>query len=333
MRAIVVKKNAGLSGLTLIEKELPQPAADQVVVQWHATSINYHDYLVATGGIPVDEGRVPMSDGAGEIIAVGKEVSEWQVGDKVMSTFFPLWLEGRANAQNTKAIHGDTVDGFAQEQSAVTATALTAMPKGYSYAEAATLPCAAATAWRALVVEGGLKAGDKVLIEGSGGMSIFGLQIARAAGATVYATTSSEEKKAKLKALGADYVINYRQDEKWGETVAKLSGGGVEHVLAVGGGSTLTQSIEAAAYNGNIALIGVLGGRKAEIVMPKLFFKHLHLNGIAVGSRAMQQALVASINKAGWKPVIDKTFSLEELADAFNYQETGEHFGKIVVEF
>ncbi len=333
MRTVVIKQPGGLDNVQLVEREAQQPKADEVLVNWHATSLNYHDYLVAVGAIPVSDQRVPMSDGAGEIAAIGTDVTQWKVGDKVMSTFFPDWLEGSATQFNAARINGEQVDGFAQEFSCVNQSSITAIPAGYSYAQAATLPCAAATAWRALVVEGNLKAGDSVLVEGTGGMSIFALQIAKAAGAYVYATTSSDDKAERLTELGADHVINYRTDEKWGRTVNKHSGGGVNHVLDVGGSSTLSQSVEAIGYGGHISLIGILGGRTADFILPKMFFKHAHMHGIAVGSRAMQMDMVKAIDTTGWKPIIDKSFELSELADAFRYQDTGQHFGKIVLEY
>lgn len=333
MRTVVIRQPGGLDNLSLIQRQQKQPAPNEVLVNWHASSLNYHDYLVALGAIPVADNRVPMSDGAGEIVAVGEKVHQWSVGDQVMSTFFPDWVEGPATQHNAARVNGEQVDGFAQEFSCVNELAITAMPTAYSYAQAATLPCAAATAWRALVVEGKLKAGDKVLVEGTGGMSIFALQIAKAAGATVYATTSSDDKAQRLSDLGADHVVDYKKNERWGKTINQLSGGGVDHVLDVGGSSTLPQSVEAVGFGGHISLIGILGGRKADFVLPKMFFKHAHMHGIAVGSRAMQIDMVEAINVTGWKPVIDKSFELEDLADAFRYQETGQHFGKIVVEY
>jgi NADPH:quinone reductase-like Zn-dependent oxidoreductase len=275
-----------------------------------------------------------MSDGAGEVLETGKGVLKWKPGDKVMSMFFQGWTEGKPTMQKMAGLSGELVDGFAVEKSCVPATAVTATPEGYSYAEAATLPCAAVTAWRALMVEGGLQAGDSVLIEGTGGMSIFALQFAKAAGAKVYATSSSPEKAERLKAMGVGAVVNYKEDERWGKTLHKLTGGGVDHVLDVGGGTTMVQSIEAAAVGGHIASIGILGGgRKGEITFPKLFFKHLRLTGLAVGSCEMQEKMVAAIDICGIKPVIDRSFGLDKLADAFRYQESGEHFGKIVVEW
>ena len=332
MQEIQIRQPGGLDNLELVEIEKAQPAPGQVRVRWHATSLNFHDYLVANGSIPVADGQVPMSDGAGEIDAVGDGVSNWQLGDKVMSMFFPNWFDGAASFAATKMISGESAPGVATQSSCVSAQSLTAMPAAYSYSQAATLSCAALTAWRALVVEGNIKAGDKVLVEGTGGMSIFALQFAKAAGAYVYATTSSDEKAERLKALGADTVLNYRSDERWGRTVFKHSGG-VDHVLDVGGSSTLEQSIEAVGFDGKVTLIGILGGRKGEFVLPKFFFKHAHMNGIAVANRRSQEDMVKAIDLSGMQPVIDKSFKLDELADAFRYQESGKHFGKIVVEY
>ena len=208
------------------------------------------------------------------------------------------------------------------------------MPDDYSYAGAATLPCAAVTAWRALVVEGNIKMGDKVLIEGSGGMSIFALQFAKAAGATIFATSSSTEKAERLREMGAVEVVDYKADERWGKTIFKASQGGVDHVLDVGGGSTMVQSIESAAMGGHIYAIGILGnGRKGSITFPKLFFKHLRMTGLAVGSRAMQEDMIKAIEQNQIRPVLDRSFGLEELAEAFQYQASGAHFGKIVLEY
>ncbi len=334
MKTIIVKSPGGLNQLKVIDRPEAQPKAGEILVRWHATSLNYHDYLVATGGIPVMDGRVPMSDGAGEVIALGPDVFDWKIGDKVMSLFFQGWLEGRPTMMKMAALSGEMVDGFATESSCVLASAVTRIPDNYSYTEAATLPCAAVTAWRALMVEGKIKAGDSVLIEGTGGMSIFALQLAKAAGAKVYATTSSPEKADRLLSMGAEAVVNYKEDERWGKTINRMSDGGVDHVLDVGGGSTMRQSIEAVGIGGHIASIGILGnGRKGEITFPKLFFKHITMSGLAVGSRKMQEDMVKAIDISGMKPVIDKSFGLEELKDAFEYQATGKHFGKIVLEY
>lgn len=333
MQQMIVKSPGGLDNLQLQAIEPVRPKSNEVLVRWHATSLNYHDYLVAIGAIPVPEGRIPMSDGAGEILEVGAEVKDWKAGDKVMSLFFPNWLLGGPTAAATRSISGETANGYACSSSILPANALTRIPEGYSYAEAATLPCAALTAWRALSVEGGLQPGQSVLIEGTGGMSIFALQFALASGASVYATTSSEEKAKRLQEMGVKAVVNYKEDERWGRSLFKMTGG-IDHVLDVGGGSTMQQSIDAAAIGGHIVSIGILGnGRKGTITFPKLFFKHLRLSGIAVGSREMQEDMVRALDNFSFRPIIDRSFSLEGLADAFRYQEEGKHFGKIVAEF
>ena len=333
MRVIALEQPAGLDTIKISQADKPTPGPGEVLVRWHATSLNFHDYLVANGSIPVTEGRIPMSDGAGEVVEIGEGVTEWQVGDHVMSLFFPNWSSGRPTPKNTAAICGESVDGFACEYSCVAESAVTEIPDGFSFAEAATLPCAALTAWRGLVVEGHIKSGDSVLVQGTGGVSLFALQLAKAVNATVIATSSSNDKLDRLKTLGADHVINYKEDPKWGKTVAKLTGGGADHVLDIGASATIEHSVDAVAYGGHITAIGILGGRKGQFDFPKLFFKHARITGVAVGSRTMQQDMVASINVSALKPVIDRSFELENLGDAFRHQESGAHFGKIVVEY
>ncbi len=330
---VIEVNGGGLDKLNVTNRPESTPQAGQVTVRWHATSLNFHDYLVANGGIPVSAERIPMSDGAGEIIALGEGLTNWNIGDKVMSLFFPNWLDGPATYRKMKAISGETVDGFITEMSCISANSLTRIPNGYSFAEAATLPCAALTAWRGLVTEGKMKSGDTVLIEGTGGMSIAALQIAKAGGATIIATTSSPEKAERLKQMGATYVINYREDQKWGKTIFGMTGGGVDHVLDVGGGTTMAQSIEAARIGGRITSIGILDNRKGEVTFPKLFFKQLTIKGIAVDSKSSQDNMVKAINQSGYKPIIDKSFAFDKLGDAFRYQESGKHFGKIVLEW
>jgi len=332
MKVWEVRQPGGLSNLILTERPEVTPQRGEVVVRWRATSLNYHDYLVANGAIPVADKRIPMSDGAGEIVAVGDGVNRWAPGDKVMSLYFRDWQEGRPTPKKTGELGGEDVDGCAVELTRLAEHQITAMPKHMSFTEAATLPCAGLTAWRGLVVEGGLKAGDTVLVQGTGGMSILALQIAKAAGAYVFATSSSEAKLEKLKALGADEVVNYSADGSWGKTVFRLADGGVDHVLDVGGGATIRHSVEAARMGGHIALIGILGGVKGELVFPKLFTKQVRLTGLSVGSAEMQNEMVAALETANITPVIDRSFAFHELVDAFRYQESGAQFGKIVVE-
>lgn len=331
MRVIQVKQPGGLDILELVEQEKAEPGAGQIRVRWHASSLNYHDLLVANGGLPVADGRIPMSDGAGEVDAVGSGVTRWQVGDKVMSLFFPNWQEGRHRPELTQAITGDSIDGCACEYVVLAESAVTRMPEGLSYAEAATLPCAGLTAWQALMVRGQMQAGDSLLVQGTGGVSVIALQIAKAAGVSVIATTSSNAKGERLKALGADHVINYAEDENWSDTVNKVSGGGVDHVIDIGGGATLQHSINAARTSGQISLVGILGGVSAKINVPMIFAKQLQVHGVAVGNAAMQDAMTRAVEASQIKPVIDADYDLANTAEAFAYQTSAQHFGKITL--
>jgi NADPH:quinone reductase-like Zn-dependent oxidoreductase len=335
VRAIKLKLPGGLDNLELVEIEATEPECGEIRVRNHASSLNFHDYVVAIGLLPVAEGRIPMSDGAGVVEAVGPGVTEFQPGDKVMSCFFPNWSDGRADdAAKLGGVPGDNVDGFAAETVTMLASAFTHMPDDYTFEEAATLPCAAATAWRALMVEAKVKAGDTVLVQGSGGVSVFALQFAKAAGCHVIATSSSDAKLERLAALGADQLINYRECEKWGDRALEITGGkGANVIVEVGGSGTLPQSVRAIAMGGHISMIGVLTGIQGEVPTAELFQKNATISGITVCSRASQQDMVKAINTTGIRPVIDRTFGLEELAEAFRLQESQQHFGKICLSF
>ncbi|MBC6715629.1 NAD(P)-dependent alcohol dehydrogenase [Aurantimonas sp. DM33-3] len=335
MRVIQLSKPGGLDQLHLVERDAPgAPGPGEIRVRIRASSLNFHDYGVVSGRMPTEDGRIPMSDGAGTVEAVGDGVSEFTVGDHVVSTFFPLWLDGEPPVADFKTTPGDGVDGYAREEVVRPATWFTHAPKGFSHAEAATLTTAGLTAWRALVVDGGIKAGDTVLVLGTGGVSIFALQFARLMGARVIATSSSDEKLKRLREMGADHTINYKRDESWGQTVLDLTDGrGVDHVIEVGGPGTLPQSITACRIGGHIALIGVLTGRAGEVPTAALMAKHQRLQGLIVGSRRHQMDMVRAIDAIGLKPVIDRSFALEDIADAFRHEESGAHFGKICLEF
>jgi NADPH:quinone reductase-like Zn-dependent oxidoreductase len=334
MRAIRLRKPGGLERLEIGEVELPTVGPGEIRVQLHASSLNYHDYMVVTGGIPTPDGRIPMSDGAGDVVEVGDGVSEFAPGDRVVSTFFPRWLGGEPELANLVEVPGDRSDGYAREAVVMPATAFTHAPAGYSHAEAATITCAALTAWRALFVEARLRPGETVLVQGTGGVSIFALQFAKAAGARVIATSSSDEKLERLRAMGADHLINYRQDEAWGATARKLTGGrGVDHVVEIGGAGTLTHSIAACRLRGHIALIGVLAGYAGEVPTVAIMGGNVRISGLTVGSREQQIAMIRAIEASGIRPVIDSSFPLERMADAFRHQESGRHFGKICLEW
>jgi NADPH:quinone reductase-like Zn-dependent oxidoreductase len=333
IKTIYVQPGGGFDRVTLGSSESSPPKAGEVTVRIRASSLNYHDYAVVSGMWGPAAPRIPMSDGAGEVIGVGEEVTEFAVGDQVVSTFFPGRLDGEPPVDSFATVPGDGIDGFAREQVTMPATAFTHAPKGYSFAEAATLTCAGLTAWRALMVNGALRPGETVLVQGSGGVSIFALQFAKLAGATVIATSSSEEKLARLEALGADHVINYRKDENWGDTARRLtSGRGVDHVIEVAGPSTLAQSLIAARIGGHVAMIGILSGMTGMLPLLSIVTRELRLRGLTVGSRRDQVEMIRAIDATGMRPVIDRHFPLEEIVEAFRYQESNRHFGKICLD-
>jgi NADPH:quinone reductase-like Zn-dependent oxidoreductase len=334
MKAVQINTPFGLDNLKLVDvADAVAPGPGEISVRIHASSLNYHDYAVVMGMLPAADKRVPMSDGAGEVTAVGQGVSDYKVGDRIVSTFFPFWLDGTPPNDGFTRVPGDGIDGYAREAVTAPTSWFTHAPKEYSHAEAATLTCAGLTAWRALVVDGGIKPGATVLVQGTGGVSIFALQFAKAMGCTVIATSSSDEKLARLKTLGADHLINYKQVEAWGAKVQEITGGaGVDHVVEIGGAGTLDQSMIAAKNGGHVAVIGILAGRAGPVTTVMLMGKQLRVQGLTVGSRQHQIDMIAAINVWGLKPILDKSFPLGGLADAFRYQETGTHFGKIVVE-
>jgi len=330
MKAIQLQHPAGLDNLRLVDMAAPgTPAAGEIQVRLHASSLNYHDLGVVTGHAGAAEGRIPMADGAGVVTAVGEGVTEFAVGDCVVSCFFPHWQSGRVVPTTFQTVPGDGVDGFARELINLPTDAFTLAPKGYTFEEAATL-----TAWRALVVDGRIKAGDTVLVLGTGGVSIFALQMAKTMGARVIATTSSEAKKAKLLALGADHVINYKDQPEWGDAVlAATDGHGADIVVEVGGPGTLPQSIRACAAGGHIALIGVLTGFAGSVPTLELMRKQQTLRGLIVGSREQQQDMVRALETFSWRPVIDRSYPLEQIAEAFAHQQAARHFGKICLHY
>jgi len=335
MKAIQLRSPGGLDNLALVDLPDPgEPVLGEICVRLHASSLNYHDLGDVTQADWQADGRIPMSDGAGVVEAVGAGVAEFKPGDHVLSCFFPTWQDGPATLGNFSTVPGDGVDGYARQAVTCPATSFTLAPKGFSHAEAATLTTAGLTAWRALVVEGGLKAGDTVLVLGTGGVSIMALQFAKMMGATVIATSSSDEKLSRARALGADHTINYKAHEDWGTQVRDWTGSrGVDHVIEVGGPGTLPQSIAAVRVGGHIALIGVLTGRGGAVPTAALMAKQARLQGLIVGSRREQANMVRAIDATGFKPVIDRSFGLGEIAAAFRHQASGRHFGKICLVF
>ena len=333
MKQIQLSKPGGLENLKLTDTENPSLKDNEVLLKVHASSLNYHDLMVALGLIPTEDKRVPLSDAAGEILEVGKDVSKWTVGDKVMSMCFPNWVSGPPKYDLLSFI-GDNQDGYATELISIPESAITKIPKNLNFKEAATLPCAGLTAWRALVDEGRLKSGETVLVQGTGGVSVFALQLAKTFGATVIATSSSEEKLGKLKSLGADHLINYKAHPEWGKEVLKITNNeGVDHVVEVGGAGTFSESVRCTKLAGHIALIGVLSGPSvSEIILPRIFLKQIRLSGIAMANQDSQIAMIDYLEKNEIKPEISDSFDLKDLGAAFQHQIDNKHFGKISID-
>ncbi len=332
MKVAALEKPGGLDKIRIEQRDDPTPGPGEILVRVRATSLNFHDFAVVSGMMPSEDGRIPMSDGAGEVVEVGEGVTRFKAGDNVVSLFFPTWERGEPDLSCLMGVPGDHVDGFAAELVAMPEGAFTRVPEGYTPEESATLTCAALTAWRGMMTKARIKPGDWVLTQGTGGVSIFALQFAKAAGARVIATSSSQEKLDRLKALGADCLINYKETPDWGVKAREFTGGrGVDEVVEIGGAGTLAQSITACRIGGHISLIGVLAGFAGEIPTAQLFSQNITLDGITVGSRDEQEDMIRAIEANNIKPVISDTFALEDLKGAFEHQAAHKHFGKIVV--
>lgn len=332
-KAIILQTGGGYDKVTVVTRDAAEPKAGQITVRLHANSLNYHDFAVVSGMWGPSEPRIPMADGAGVVTAVGSGVTEFSVGDNVVSTFYPTWIAGEPLVEGFATTPGDGIDGYARETVTASVNSFTRAPKGWSHVESSTLTTAALTAWRALMSDDALKPGDTVLVQGTGGVSIFALQFAKMAGATVIATSSSDEKLDKLKALGADHLINYRKSVNWGEVAREMNGGrGVDHIVEVGGPATLDQSMIAARVGAHISVIGILTGLSGEVSIVTALIKQLRLQGLIVGNRTQQEDMVKAIDANKMRPIVDKVFPLEQMVDAFKYQETNKHFGKICLE-
>jgi NADPH:quinone reductase-like Zn-dependent oxidoreductase len=276
---------------------------------------------------------IPFSDGAGVVEAVGEGVTRVKVGDRVTSLILQDWHSGELTDALARSALGGAIDGILAEASVLSENGVIAIPEHLSFEEAATLPCAALTAWNALVTSGALKAGDTILVQGTGGVSLFALQFAKFSGARVVATSSSDAKLERAKKLGADVIINYKTTPEWGDAARKLVGAaGIDHVVEVGGAGTLAQSMRAVRSGGRISMIGVLAGGGGQISLLPILMRNLVVQGIFVGSRAMYEALNRAIALNQMRPVIDRTFKFDEVVTALRHMESGSHFGKIVVK-
>lgn len=333
MRAYRLDSPEGLQSLKLVNLPDPAPDPGEVVIAVRACSLNYRDSLLLKGGYPRNRTYpvIPLSDGAGEVVTIGAGVTRFQVGDRVAANFMRDWISGPINERALLSSLGGGIDGMLAERVCLPETSVVAIPTHLSWEEASTLPCAALTAWNALT-SANTKAGDTVLVLGTGGVSIFALQLARAFGALVIATSGSDDKAAKAKALGADAVINYRKNPEWHGEVRKLTGGaGVDLVLEVGGPGTFERSIKSTRVGGTIALIGLLdAGTEPPNIIP-LLLNAQKVHGIYVGSVAMFEAMNRAITVNQIRPVIDRIFPFAEARQAYEHLISQKHLGKIVI--
>ena len=333
MKTFEIKQPSGIDSLTLAERPDPKPSYGQALVKIKAASLNFRDLLVVKGAYSrnLPPGLVPCSDGAGEVVEIGEGVTRVKPGDRVAGIFMQTWISGELDEGKAKSALGGAIDGVLAEYVLFHEDGLVQVPEHLSYEEAATLPCAAVTAWNGLITSGGLKAGDTVLVLGTGGVSIFALQFAKITGTRVIATSSSDEKLKRVKELGASDVINYKSVPDWEKKVLEITARrGVDHVVEVGGAGTLPKSLRAVRMGGHISLIGVLTGAGEANPLPAVM-KNIRIQGIYVGSRVMFEAMNNAITVNQLHPVIDRVFPFEESKEAFGYMESGAHFGKVVI--
>jgi NADPH:quinone reductase-like Zn-dependent oxidoreductase len=334
VKAYELQGGFGIDSVKLVERPQPQLSAGMVLIRVRAWSLNYRDLLLIRGHynprlrLPI----TPLSDGAGEVVGVGEGVSRVRPGDRVAGIFMQRWIDGELTEAKAKTALGGAIDGVLAEYVLLAEDGVVPVPDHLTYEEAATLPCAAVTAWNALVTQGNIQAGHTVLIQGTGGVSLFALQFARLRGARVIATSSSDEKLARVLALGATDGINYRTTPEWSGRVRELTGGaGVDHVVEVGGAGTMGQSLQAVRMGGHISLIGVLAGAASQFNPLPILMKGVRVQGIFVGSRAMFEAMNAEIARHRMHPIVDRVFPFDAVREALRHMESAAHFGKIVV--
>lgn len=331
---IIKLKAAGFKNLSIENQAISTPGTGEVLIKVHAVSLNHVDMLVSKGKFPVDMPFpfTPASDASGIIEAVGAGVTNWKKGDKVITNYIVHWQSGKLTPEAKVAITGQSVEGVLAEYIVVPAHSINKMPNNLSMEEAATLPVAGLTAWTALVEYGKVQAGDTVLVQGTGGVSLLALQLAKVAGAKVIALTSNDKKAAMLKALGADEVINYTQFPAWDEKVKELTNGkGADKILDVVGGDSINKSLHAVKMEGYIGVIGIIDNMQASVFIPAILQSGVTIKGVFVGNREQMDRFVRAIEINNIKPVIDRVFPLEEISDAYEYLESGKHFGKVVI--
>jgi NADPH:quinone reductase-like Zn-dependent oxidoreductase len=332
MRAYRLPQGTGIDALVEVDLPRPKPGPLQVLVKVAACSLNFRDLAIALGTyrMPVKPNLIPLSDGAGEVVELGVGVTRVKVGTRVAGCFFQRWIGGPMTADTAASALGGSIDGMLADYVVLEEDGVVALPAHLSFEQGATLPCAAVTAWHALAEHARIVAGQTVLVQGTGGVSIFALQLARLMGAQVIATSSSEEKLARAKALGATHGVNYKAVPEWHEAVVALTSGGVDHVVEVGGPGTLARSLRAIRLGGKITLIGVLSGA-AEINPMLIFSRRANLQGISVGSAQMFTAMNRAIAASGLTPIIDKVFAFDEAPAAYRHLQSARHFGKVVI--
>lgn len=334
MRVVELAGAFGLENLRMAERPEPTPGPRQAVIAVRAASLNFRDLLMIEGlynprqPLPL----IPLSDGAGEVIAVGEGCRRVKVGDRVTPHFFPTWLAGEPTRATMRPALGGPLDGALTEQWCLDEDALVQVPDHLSDEEASTLPCAAVTAWNALTVRGSLGPADTVLLQGTGGVSLFALQLAKALGARVIITSSSDEKLEKARALGADHTLNYRQTPEWGKQARALSGrDGVDLVVEIGGAGTLEQSLVALRPGGQVSLVGVLAGSGGALNLLPILMQNVRVQGITVGDRESFEAMNRALTQHRIRPIIERVFPLEAHVEALEALRTGRHMGKYVV--
>jgi NADPH:quinone reductase-like Zn-dependent oxidoreductase len=339
MKAWEVRGAFGLDHLELVERPQPEPGPGEVLLRMRAASLNFRDYLMVEGRYNPKQPLplVPCSDGVGEVVAVGPPcgrtgAAELRAGDRVLPIFAQGWIGGEPRREAVATTLGGPLDGTLSELMVVRAEAVVPAPGHLSDEEAATLPCAAVTAWNALAETGSIKAGDNVLTLGTGGVSIFALQLARLLGARVIVTSSSDAKLERARELGAWATVNYRSEPEWGKRVRELSGGeGVDHVIEVGGGETLPRSLQAVRAGGTVSLIGVLSGRPTRLDVASILMRSIRVQGVLVGSKRHFEAMNRALAQHRLRPVVDRVFAFAEARQAFAHLAAGRHFGKVVI--
>jgi NADPH:quinone reductase-like Zn-dependent oxidoreductase len=335
MKVVQLQGSFGLENLVVEDRPTPEPGEGQVLVRMKAASLNFRDLLMVRGlynprqSLPI----IPCSDGAGEVVEVGPGVTRVRKGDRVTPTFFQGWVSGRPTLEKAATTLGSPLDGVLAEYRVLREDGVVLVPAHLGFEQAATLPCAALTAWSALVVQGAVKAGDTVLVQGTGGVALFALRFARMLGARVIVISSSDEKLARAKSMGADHGINYKSTPQWGKAARDWAGGaGVDHIVELGGAGTLPESLQAIGLGGQISLIGVLAGASRDLNILPIVMRNVRVQGIFVGHREGFEEMNRAIEQHGLQPEIDRVFPMEEVRQAFEWMAGGNHFGKICLQ-